>query len=100
MKTAMSATTWAIGNLAWSAPSLVQAGRSRSARPVSRLWPTAPPPAPARAPRPAAAFPRDRSAEYDRDDEDAALDDLEVRRIDRERGQEVLQQVDGHSPEQ
>src|ERR1700730_8580870 len=37
----MSATTWAIGNLAWSVPSLVQAGRSRSAWPVSGRRPRA-----------------------------------------------------------
>ena len=54
----------------------------------------------ARAAEPAAALPGDRPAEHDRDDEDAAVDDLQVRGVDRERGQEVLHQVDGERAEE
>ena len=126
MKTATSATTWTIGNLAWSAPNrdpgrrgarggAVRARRRRpcgaprsrfdssasgTARPAGR------PPAP-RGPRtrPCGGARRRLSresapAEHDRDDEDPAVDDLQVGGVDRERGQEVLQQVDGERAEQ
>src|SRR5690242_17030149 len=54
----------------------------------------------ARAAEPASALPGDRAAEYDRDDEDAPVDDLQVRGVDREGGQEVLHQVDGERAEE
>ncbi len=60
----------------------------------------APDPASARAPTPAGARRRERSAEHDGDDEDAAVDDLEVGGIDRERGEEVLEEVDRDRTEQ
>ena len=94
-------------------PAQRRAGRGRVRRPVGsrrervpqrrgRLdgAPAALPPDRARASQPAAALSGEHPAEDHGDDEDAAVDDLQVGGVDGERGQQVLQQVDGERAEQ